>query len=134
MSIPNDSWLPSPEEPLFILAMEPSKVLHQDARLGVAGAPSQIGLSGNARPGRPRTAPQRGTFRRSPRAPPVDFVQYAREASRRASFASRARRHSRPEVIGNLKARRERLWGDGDLDLPRCACCQSLQAAGTGRR
>jgi myo-inositol catabolism protein IolC len=45
MSIPNDSWLPSPEEPLFVLAMDHRRSF-TDARLGVAGAPSQIGLSG----------------------------------------------------------------------------------------
>jgi myo-inositol catabolism protein IolC len=43
MSIPNDSWLPLPEEPLFILAMD-HRGSSTNALFGGAGAPSQIGF------------------------------------------------------------------------------------------
>ena len=44
MSIPNDSWSPLPEEPLFVLTMDHGGSFTR-ALFGVAGAPSHVSLS-----------------------------------------------------------------------------------------
>jgi len=44
MNLPNDSWLPSPEDPLFVLAMDHRRSLTK-ALFGLATAPSEISLS-----------------------------------------------------------------------------------------